>query len=239
MLKVAMVCCSPAERSLTRTGWRMSLMPTRSIGDLARVGAALHVLDGAALAVTFGHCDIHGAPWGLDSGWPGAGHPTDSGGAGPLFKPPACGRHQRSMRGRHRPALSSPAAARHSSRLPCSMKRSGMPSCRSGRCDALGGERTPQPRCRRRRRPRSPRASPGRVLRRQFAQQRRVQRLDEAHVDDAWRRARSAAASAAASMVPKDSSSRPLRRGGAAAPARAAARSSPARPRRPGPGPRG
>ena len=33
MLKLAMVCCSPAERSFTRTGWRMSLMPTRLIGS--------------------------------------------------------------------------------------------------------------------------------------------------------------------------------------------------------------
>src|SRR5436853_2778694 len=33
MLKVAIVCCSPAERSFTRTGWLMSLMPTRLIGS--------------------------------------------------------------------------------------------------------------------------------------------------------------------------------------------------------------
>ena len=33
MLNVAMVCCSPEERSLTRTGWLMSLMPTRLIGS--------------------------------------------------------------------------------------------------------------------------------------------------------------------------------------------------------------
>jgi hypothetical protein len=36
MLKVALLCCSLAERSLTRTGWLMSLMPTRLIGS-ARV----------------------------------------------------------------------------------------------------------------------------------------------------------------------------------------------------------
>src|ERR1700730_909837 len=33
MLKLAMVCCSPADRSLTRTGWLMSLMPTRLMGS--------------------------------------------------------------------------------------------------------------------------------------------------------------------------------------------------------------
>ena len=33
MLNLAMVCCSPAERSFTRTGWRMSLMPTRLMGS--------------------------------------------------------------------------------------------------------------------------------------------------------------------------------------------------------------
>src|SRR5256885_969901 len=33
MLKLAMVCCSPADRSLTRTGWLMSLMPTRWMGS--------------------------------------------------------------------------------------------------------------------------------------------------------------------------------------------------------------
>ena len=36
MLKVAIVCCSPAERSLTRTGCLMSLIPTLLIGS-ARV----------------------------------------------------------------------------------------------------------------------------------------------------------------------------------------------------------
>jgi hypothetical protein len=40
MLKFAMVCCSPSLRSLTRTGWRMSLMPTRSIA-IRRVSALL------------------------------------------------------------------------------------------------------------------------------------------------------------------------------------------------------
>src|SRR6185437_5421894 len=33
MLNVAMVCCSPADRSFTRTGWLMSLMPTRLMGS--------------------------------------------------------------------------------------------------------------------------------------------------------------------------------------------------------------
>src|SRR5207248_4833044 len=33
MLKLAMVCCSPADRSLTRTGWLMSLTPTRLMGS--------------------------------------------------------------------------------------------------------------------------------------------------------------------------------------------------------------
>src|SRR6185312_10836421 len=33
MLKVAMVCCSPAERSFTRTGCLMSLTPTRLMGS--------------------------------------------------------------------------------------------------------------------------------------------------------------------------------------------------------------
>jgi hypothetical protein len=31
MLKLAMVCCTPWLRSLTSTGWRMSLMPTLSM----------------------------------------------------------------------------------------------------------------------------------------------------------------------------------------------------------------
>ena len=34
MLKVAMVCCSPWERSRTRTGWRIPLIPTLSIAML-------------------------------------------------------------------------------------------------------------------------------------------------------------------------------------------------------------
>src|SRR4029079_19393824 len=38
MLKFATVCCSPSERSLTRTGWLMSLMPTWLIG-MRRVSA--------------------------------------------------------------------------------------------------------------------------------------------------------------------------------------------------------
>src|SRR5262245_17748465 len=38
MLKFATVCCSPSERSFTRTGWLMSLMPTWLIG-ICRVSA--------------------------------------------------------------------------------------------------------------------------------------------------------------------------------------------------------
>src|ERR1043165_7748718 len=40
MLKFATVCCSPSERSLTRPGWLMSLMPTWLIG-IWRVSARL------------------------------------------------------------------------------------------------------------------------------------------------------------------------------------------------------
>src|SRR3954464_6624936 len=40
MLKFATVCCSPSDRSFTRTGWLMSLMPTWLMG-MRRVSARL------------------------------------------------------------------------------------------------------------------------------------------------------------------------------------------------------
>src|SRR5205814_10329978 len=58
----------------------------------------------------------------------------------------ACSAHQRSMLA-PRPAASSPAARRQPSREPCSMKRSGMPSCSTGSCraSAASTSRTAEP----------------------------------------------------------------------------------------------
>ena len=63
MLKLAMVCCSPADRSLTRTGWLMSLIPTRWMGSsrvsrractsstsVTAVRASLAVLSGGVMS---------------------------------------------------------------------------------------------------------------------------------------------------------------------------------------------
>ena len=43
MLKVAMVCCDAAGRSMMRTGWRIALTPTWSIASLRESCAALDV----------------------------------------------------------------------------------------------------------------------------------------------------------------------------------------------------
>src|SRR5258705_115753 len=53
-----------------------------------------------------------------------------------------CAAHQRSTLAL-RPAASSPAAARHPSREPCSMKRSGIPSCSSGTCRPSAARSSP------------------------------------------------------------------------------------------------
>ena len=60
MLKVAIVCCSPAERSLHPHRVADVLDADPVDGDLARVGAALHVLDrsggGGAILAAAGGC---------------------------------------------------------------------------------------------------------------------------------------------------------------------------------------
>ena len=85
---------------------------------------------------------------------------------------------------------SRPAAARQSSREPCSMKRSGMPSCSTGicsrcACQQLAATAEPAP-------PATAFSSSVTMARWRAAiasDQILVQRLDEAHVDQRWRRA--------------------------------------------------
>ena len=164
MLKLAMVCCSPAERSLHPHRVADVLDADAVDRQLARVGARLHVLDfreGGAPDLGGGGGWIHdGKPTGkvpkpvirIVAARERARHPPECGGGalsnrvGAAQAPPAermrsgdCSAHQRSTLAA-RPAASRPAAARQLSREPCSMKRSGMPSCSSGSCSPSRGQ---------------------------------------------------------------------------------------------------
>src|SRR5882762_4251755 len=93
MLKLAIVCCSPPERSLTRTGWRMSLMPTRSMA-MRRVSARPCTSSTASLRRSRLATAMSMATF-LSSGRPGKGGRSHSGGgaagiqAARLRQPPA------------------------------------------------------------------------------------------------------------------------------------------------------
>ena len=238
MLKVAIVCCSPAERSLTRTGWRMSLMPTRLIGK-RRVSARactsstetilLRSRSATAMSMARPACAQEGpdAPAAANSG----------GGAGRSSRCAACGSHQRSMlrddAGGVEPGGGQAVLA--AAVLDEAVRNADV---QPRHATALG-DRAP----RRTALPAPPATAFSSsvtkrgVRRRELAQQLLVERLDEAHVDDRGVEALGQPPAPGRACVPNASSASPL--SPSAPQLRAAERqraSSPARSRTPGPG---